>query len=186
MTAKIWCHLNVNGLNCAWWTGHDWQMDLQIIYIQIKADMKITGPKGSIYKCNRRGPKIDLCGTPEVMGAEEEKRSLIKKLLFVKEDLSHCSTGPWRPTCWAKHFRRTDWPQYQILQWGKASPAAQAFEHQGTGGCHSEPSAEQIQCCDVFWVPDSIFFFFFWTVWEQLSPKPQKKKVNGTLVYNSV
>lgn len=37
--------------------------------------LKIIDPKGSIYKENKTGPKMDPWGIPEVQGAGEEEES---------------------------------------------------------------------------------------------------------------
>jgi len=43
-------------------------------------------PRGSVYKENSNGPKIDPCGTPQVRGAilEENSPNFTEKLLLVK------------------------------------------------------------------------------------------------------
>lgn len=39
-----------------------WKKD--IVFLKV-------GPKGSIYNANTRGPKIDVCGSPQGIGADE-------------------------------------------------------------------------------------------------------------------
>lgn len=64
-------------------------------------------PKGIMQRENKRGLRIDPCGTPQWIGAEGEVNDPIftEKVFPFKYEVNHCKARPWTPTTHSSHFK---------------------------------------------------------------------------------
>ncbi len=78
----------------------------------------VLSPGGSMWMENKRGPRMDPCGTPQWIGAGGEVNDPIftEKVLPFKYEANHTKARPWTPTA--------HWSRFRNILWSTVSNAA--------------------------------------------------------------